>query len=86
MYEVTFRPAALRALRKLPTTISTRFITEIERLKINPRPHGATKLAGQLSIYRIRVGDYRILYEIQDKQLLVIVIDLGHRREIYREF
>jgi mRNA interferase RelE/StbE len=49
-----------------------------------PRPPGAKALTGMTSVLRIRVGDYRILYEVQDDRLMVLVIDVGHRREIYR--
>ena len=55
----------------------------IENLAENPRPPGAIKLAGQ-EAYRIRVGDYRVVYAIADERLVILVVDVGHRREIYR--
>ena len=50
----------------------------------NPRPQGCVKLTGEESLYRIRVGEYRIIYQIQDAVLLVLIISIGHRREVYR--
>lgn len=51
----------------------------------NPRPKGASKLSGQRPFYRVRVGDYRVIYEIQEKILVVLVIKVGHRREVYQK-
>jgi mRNA interferase RelE/StbE len=56
----------------------------IDALATEPRPHGCTKLSGTKNIYRVRVGDHRIVYQVVDDRLLVLVIDLGHRREVYR--
>jgi mRNA interferase RelE/StbE len=51
---------------------------------LRPRPHGCSKLSGTQDIYRVRVGDHRIVYQVMDHRLLVLVVDIGHRREIYR--
>ena len=56
---------------------------DIDALKDNPRPFGSEKLSGVEETYRIRVGDYRILYEVHDDVLLVLVVEVGHRREVY---
>jgi len=56
----------------------------IDTLALEPRPHGCTKLSGAKNIYRLRVGDHRIIYQVADDRLLVLVVDIGHRREIYR--
>jgi len=56
----------------------------IESLKSKPRPVDSIKLQGEEGLYRVRVGDYRIVYQIQDQQLIVLVVQVGHRREIYR--
>ena len=61
-----------------------RFEKAIDALADVPRPPGCTKLAGTASRYRIRIGGYRVIYEIRDKVLLVLVLDAGHRRDIYR--
>ena len=61
-----------------------RLRTRIDSLADNPRPPDTKKLSGAEELYRIRVGDYRVLYAIQDKVLLVLVVKVGHRREVYR--
>ena len=85
VYEVGFKPAALRQLRKLDANIQISILTEIESLADDPRPSDCKKLKGETDLYGIRVsGTYRVVYKIQDKQLLVTVIKLGHRRDVYR--
>lgn len=84
-YTVTILPAALRVLRSLPRNIRTRIRGEIDSLAENPRPHGVKSLQGSQKGYlRVRVGDYRIIYRIEDDRLLVVVVGIGHRREVYR--
>jgi mRNA interferase RelE/StbE len=56
----------------------------LDALEENPRPVNSVKLQGEEELYRVRVGDYRIVYQIQDKQLIVLVVQMGHRREVYR--
>jgi mRNA interferase RelE/StbE len=77
-------PAALRQLRKLDRTAQKRVQAAIELLAEQPRPSGAKKLVGGEGEWRVRTGDYRIVYEIHDDVLLVLVVAVGHRREIYR--
>lgn len=83
-YTVEFRPAALRDLRQIPKQILLRIGRKIDSLADNPRPPGIEKLSGGENSYRIRVGDYRILYEIRDTALLIIIVRARHRREVYR--
>jgi mRNA interferase RelE/StbE len=83
-YTIKFSPHAARAFRKLPRSVQGRMHGAIEPLKENPRPQGAEMLKGSDNTYRIRVGDYRILYEIRDQELVVYVIETAHRREVYR--
>jgi len=83
-YTVRILPSAQRQLAKLDPPIRKRIAAAIDGLAADPRPPGAKKLQGSESLWRIRVGDYRILYEIHDRQALVLVIEIGHRREIYR--
>ena len=84
-YTVTILPAALRVLRSLPQNVRTRIRGEIDSLADNPRPHGVKSLQGsQKGHLRVRVGDYRIIYRIEDDGLFVVVVDIGHRREVYR--
>lgn len=84
-YALSFQPAAARSIRKFPRDIASRIKTATEALRENPRPPGVKSLAGERGLWRIRVGDYRIVYEIQDNQLLVLVIRVAHRREVYRK-
>jgi len=83
-YQLQLLPTAQRELLKLPAKIRVRVADAIRSLQANPRPAGCKKLAGNANYYRIRVGDYRVLYEIRDRVLLVLVIKVGHRREVYR--
>lgn len=83
-YEVQVARRALRVLASLPRREQQRVRAAIDLLAGNPRPPGCTKLSGEDSVYRVRVGDYRIVYEIIDKRLLVHVVHIGHRREVYR--
>ena len=81
-YRVEVRPAAARALRKLDPTVRPRIQGAIELLADDPRPPASRPLRGRPG-YRVRVGDYRILYTIADDVLLIVVVTLGHRRDIY---
>lgn len=83
-YIVKFTSHAARSFRKLSRDVQARLSPSIESLKDNPRPPGSEKLKGSDDAYRIRVGDYRILYEVRDKELLVYIIEAGHRREVYK--
>ena len=83
-YTVVLRPHAFRAMKKLPVEVRRRLQPAIDTLANTPRPAGVKKLSGTEEVYRIRVDDYRILYEIQDAVLRVLVIEVGHRREVYR--
>ena len=83
-YEVRLVPTAHRQLLRLPRRVRDRVADAIRLLSRNPRPTGCKKLAGQADYFRIRVGDYRVLNEVRDREILVIVIKIGHRREVYR--
>ena len=83
-YEVTLAPAAARQLRKFDPHVRRRVQAAIELLAEDPRPPAATRLVGGAGEWRVRTGDYRIVYEIQQDQLLVLVLNVGHRREIYQ--
>jgi mRNA interferase RelE/StbE len=82
-YTIELKPAALRSLAKLPREMQERLARKIGGLARNPRPHGTEKLKGMPDLYRLRVGDYRLLYQVQDKIPLVLVVQIGHRKEIY---
>jgi len=86
LYQVYFAtPRIARQLSKLPSIIEEHLLTAIQNLSQNPRPHGTEKLKGKLKgAWRVRVGDYRILYDIHDDDRKVVILEIGHRREIYR--
>jgi mRNA interferase RelE/StbE len=84
IYEVSLTPAAARQLRKFDPQVRRRVQAAIELLATEPRPPAATRLVGGKGEWRVRTGDYRIVYEIVDEQLLVLVLTVGHRREIYQ--
>jgi mRNA interferase RelE/StbE len=83
-YEIQIKASALKAINKLETQIRARIVTRIVELADNPRPQGSTKLSGPDSFYRVRVGNYRIIYEVKDDVLVVLVLKVGHRRDVYR--
>jgi mRNA interferase RelE/StbE len=82
-YRIDLTPAAARQFRKLPPNQKERIRSRIDRLGADPRPSGCEKIAGANSLFRIRVGDYRIIYEVQDDVLVVIVVLIGNRRDVY---
>ena len=84
MYEVEITPAAKRQIKKLTKSVQSVIIERLEQLAIEPRPLGVLKMEGEEDLYRVRVGDYRIIYEIQDRVLLIVVVKVGHRSNVYR--
>lgn len=83
-YQIELSRQAQRQLRKLALHTQSLIGTAIDALAIDPRPAGVKKLKGEENVYRIRIRDYRIVYEIQDSELIVLVIKIGHRREVYQ--
>lgn len=82
-YRVEFTTAAARQVKKLPRPARDRVLDAIEDLGEDPRPHGSRKLVGEQTAWRIRVGDYRVIYDVHDAALIVTVVRAGHRREVY---
>jgi mRNA interferase RelE/StbE len=82
-YHIELLPAAVRALRKLDPAVRPRIQGAIELLAIDPRPPAARALRGRPG-YRVRVGDYRIIYLIEDDVLVVVVVTVGHRSDVYK--
>lgn len=82
-YRVEFTAAAARQVKKLPRPARDRVLDAIEDLGEDPRPHGAKKLVGERTAWRIRIGDYRVLYDVFDSELTVSVVRTAHRREAY---
>jgi mRNA interferase RelE/StbE len=83
-YEVEITPAAKRQIKKLPNDVQQKVVAKLEELVFEPRPDGVTKLQGWDNLYRVRLGKYRIIYEIQDSLLLVTVVKVKHRQDVYR--
>jgi len=84
VYAVEFLPSAAKSLSGLEPTVQHRIARRIDRLAEDPHA-GATKLRGTDEVWRVRVGDYRVLYQIEtDERLVVLVIKIGHRRDVYR--
>jgi mRNA interferase RelE/StbE len=83
-YSVDLAPAAERQFRKLPALVQQRLKRHIDSLAIAPRPAGTVKMHGEPDLYRLRVGDYRIVYYIWDRNREVLVVKIGDRREVYR--
>ena len=83
-YRVELKPSAASQLRKLDRGIQKRIFAKFDQLRDNPRPNGVQKLAGEDDLYRVRVGDFRIVYTIFDDQLLVLVLVIGDRKDVYR--
>jgi mRNA interferase RelE/StbE len=84
-YHVSFKSSADKALDKLPKSIRNRIIEKASALSTEPRPQGAVKLAGASGMLRIRVGDYRMVYLIDDDLRIVDIRIVAHRREVYRD-
>ncbi|MEK9140701.1 MAG: type II toxin-antitoxin system RelE/ParE family toxin [Nitrospirota bacterium] len=83
-YSILLAPPAERQLKSLTDSVQKRIAKRLKSLRENPRPQGVKKLAGEADLYRIREGDYRIIYTIQDKELIVLVVKIGDRKEVYR--
>jgi mRNA interferase RelE/StbE len=84
MYRVVYKPAAGRDVDKLPRHVLPDLRDAVAALAVNPRPHGCRKLRGASGLWRIRVGVYRVVYEIDDSAHVVRIARAGHRREIYQ--
>ena len=82
-YRVILPKSVQRELDRLPDEVVRRILARLAGLETNPRPPDVKKLKGRAA-WRIRVGDYRVIYEIHDRELQILVITVGHRREIYR--
>ena len=84
-YTVTVNPGARRQIKKLPKTVQAKINHALTDLETNPRPHGA-KNYKVLRKFALRIGNYRVIYEIKDPSLMIFVIRVGDRKEIYREY
>ena len=82
-FKIIFKQSVTKDLRQIPKRDVARILKRIEVLRTEPRPPGVEKLSGQEK-YRVRQGVYRILYEIKNDELIVVVVKIGHRRDVYR--
>jgi mRNA interferase RelE/StbE len=82
-YRIVFRKSVAQDLRRIPNQDLRRILATIDSLSGEPRPSGVERLSGQEK-YRVRQGNYRIIYEINDKEVVVIVVKVGHRKDVYR--
>lgn len=83
-YTVRLNARVGKVLNRLPPDVRRRIVRRLEALEDNPRPRSVEKLAGVDDLYRVRVGTYRIVYTIRDRELVIIVVRIGHRRDVYR--
>jgi mRNA interferase RelE/StbE len=83
-YTVQLKESASRFLKDLPSALRMRILRKIEALADNPYPSGKRKLRGEEQAYCIRIGDYRAVYEVYEELILVLVIRIGHRKDVYR--
>jgi mRNA interferase RelE/StbE len=83
VYSIQIEPAAWRELMRLPEKVQEAVFNAIYRLEAEPRPSGCKKLQGKTGFYRIRVGDFRVVYDVQDGILVVIIVAVGDRKDIY---
>ena len=85
-YSVEFRPAVLKSLKRLPKKDLRRIRKRIDDLAENLPDTATTKMKGNNSFHKIRSGDYRIIYEIHDDRLVILVVKIGHRKDVYKRF
>jgi len=83
-YRVVIPNSVRKTVEALEEELRSRIIDRLDALATNPRPRGAVTMAGQHGTFRLRVGDWRIVYEVRDAELVVLLLKIGHRREVYR--
>jgi mRNA interferase RelE/StbE len=83
-YEIIIKPTAEKCLDKIPRPARRRIADAMEELRGNPRPAGAVKMAAHENLWRVRIGAYRVVYEIHDDRLVILVLRVAHRKDAYR--
>lgn len=83
-YRIEVKKSAAKTLKKIPKADRKRIVDKIDNLAKSPPNPDITKMKGNNPFYKVRIGDYRIVYEIQDEVLLILIIKIGHRKDIYR--
>ena len=84
-FEIRWKTSAKKELKKLEPSVIEKIITAVEKLLETPYPQGVRKIQGAEHTYRIRIGDYRVIYSIYANVLLIEIIKIGHRKEVYRD-
>jgi len=84
LYQHIIKPSAEKQLDRLPANVRRRVVAALEDLRHDPRPPGCVKLTGKPELWRIRVGVYRVVYEIRDVELTILVVRIVHRKDVYR--
>ena len=85
-YKIKWKNSAKKELKRLPKRVIAKIISVVEQLPNNQHPIGSKKIVGTEHTYRLREGDYRVVYSIEDSYLIIEVIRVGHRKDIYRQF
>ena len=83
-YQIEWKPSALKELRGFQKEAVRRIILTVEKLADNPFPSGVRKLVGSEYTYRVRIGDYRVIYSVYEQRLLIEIVRVGHRKDVYR--
>jgi mRNA interferase RelE/StbE len=83
-YQIEWKASALKELKRLDRKIISRLISAIDSLSANPFPSGVRKLQGADKTYRIRIGDYRIIYEVIHERIVIVIIRVRHRKDVYK--
>jgi mRNA interferase RelE/StbE len=86
MYAIKYRRSVAKDLRRLPKNLLPAGVKRIQKLAKNPMPAGASKLRGTDNMYRVRQGDYRIVYSIENRQLIIIIVRVAHRKDAYKNW
>jgi mRNA interferase RelE/StbE len=82
-YSIEFAASALREFKALDGAVQRRIGNRISELETNPFPAGSRKLHGQEDLFRVRVGDYRIIYRVDGKRIVIVIVRIGHRKDVY---
>jgi len=83
-YRIEFSPSAESQFKRLPKEVQARLKPRIDSLTENPFPRGVKKLSAEENLYRLRIGDYRIIYQVQGRVFLILILKIGHRKDVYR--
>ena len=84
-YKIEISKSAEKSLQRIPKKDILKVVQSIQSLAISPFPEGCRKLQGEENTYRIRQGNYRVIYEVEDNRLLILVLKIGHRKDIYKK-